>query len=99
MLLPFRTRDLQTGRSSLAADNGCLRSVISVLTLAVAGAMLLPVIAAVGLPIQYETRILLVVTLPAALLYGIVLHQLATRLIAPRLLRRGPEILAVTVRD
>jgi hypothetical protein len=99
VLLPFHMRDLQTGRTSLAADNGCLRSVISLLTLAAAGAVLLPVIGAVALPIQYDTRILLFITLPAALLYGIVLHQAATRFIAPRLLSRGPEILAVTVRE
>jgi ABC-type multidrug transport system fused ATPase/permease subunit len=99
VLLPFHMRDLQTGRTSLAADNGCLRSVISLLTLAAAGVVLLPVIGAVGLPIQYDTRVLLFLTLPAALLYGIVVHQAATRFIAPRLLTRGPEILAVTVRE
>lgn len=99
VLVPFHMRDLHTGNANLAAENGCLRSVISLLTLATAGVMLLPVIALVFLPIQFETRIVLIVTLPLALLYGIVVHQLATRRIAPRLLNRGPEILAVTVRD
>jgi hypothetical protein len=99
VLLPFRMRDLQTGRANLAADNGCLRSVISLATLAAAGAMLLPVIGAVILPIQYDTRILLFGTLPLALLYGAVLHQATTRFIAPRFVTRGPEILAATVRD
>jgi ABC-2 type transport system permease protein len=99
VLLPFRMRDLQTGRTSLAADNGCLRSVISFTALAVAGTLLLPVIGAVLLPIQFETRIVLVLTLPLALLYGASLHQLTSRLIAPRLLNHGPEILAATVRD
>jgi ABC-2 type transport system permease protein len=99
VLVPFHMRDLQTGRASLAADNGCLRSVIGFVALGTAGLLLLPVIGLVFLPIQFETRILLVVTLPFALLYGIVVHQVLTRLIAPRLQNRGPEILAVTVRD
>jgi hypothetical protein len=99
VLVPFHMRDLHTGNANLAAENGCLRSVISLLTLGTAGVLLLPVIGAVFLPIQFDTRIVLVVTLPVALLYGIGLHQAATRFIAPRLLNRGPEILAVTVRD
>jgi ABC-2 type transport system permease protein len=99
VLLPFRMRELQTGRTSLAADNGCLRSVISFTALGTAGVLLLPVIAAVLLPIRFETPVVLAITLPLALLYGAGLHQLATRLIAPRLLSRGPEILAATVRD
>ena len=35
----------------------------------------------------------------APVLYGVGLHQLATRLIAPVMLTRGPEILAVTIRE
>jgi hypothetical protein len=99
VLVPFRMRDLQTGRASLSADNGCLRSVIGFAALGAAGGLLLPVIALVFLPIQFDTRIVLVVTLPLALLYGILVHQATTRFIAPRLLKRGPEILAATVRD
>ncbi|HEV2236447.1 MAG TPA: hypothetical protein VGR57_07265, partial [Ktedonobacterales bacterium] len=99
VLVPFRMRDLQTGRASLSADNGCLRSVIGFAALGTAGALLLPVIGLVFLPIQFDTRIVLVVTLPVALLYGIGVHQATTRFIAPRLLKRGPEILAATVRD
>jgi hypothetical protein len=36
---------------------------------------------------------------PLALVYGFSLYQVATILIAPRLVNRAPEILAVVARD
>ena len=97
VLLPFRVREMRAGRANISSDNGCLRSMMSLVTLGVAGVLLLPVLAAIILPLQYGIRVLLFGTLPVALLYGVVLHQAATRLIAPRLLNRAPEILAATV--
>ena len=100
VLFPFRMRQMRTGdTSSLAQENGCLRSVIAILTLIVTALLLIPVAVAVIVPFGIEHSELLIYTVPVALIYGISLYQIATRLIAPVLLRRGPEILAATTRE
>ncbi len=100
VLAPFRARSMRMGETStMASENGCLRSIISTATLGVAALLLLPVGLAVAVPQILEHPEWLFVSLPAAVLYGLALHQVATRLIAPVLLRRAPEILAVTVRE
>jgi ABC-2 type transport system permease protein len=100
VLFPFRWRQMRMGETStVATENGCLRSIISMLALAVTGIILIPVAAALFVPLAMSHREWLVFTLPAAILYGAAFHQAASRLIAPVLLRRAPEILAVTVRD
>jgi ABC-2 type transport system permease protein len=99
VLIPFRVREFRAGRTSLSSDNGCLRSLLSMLTLAVAAALLAPVAVALIVPLVLDQRALLLAALPAAVLYGVALHQIATRVIAPYMLRRAPEILAATIRE
>jgi len=100
VLAPFRARSMRMGETStMASENGCLRSIISMATLGVAALLLLPVGLAVAVPQILQHPEWLFVSLPAAVIYGLALHQVATRLIAPVLLRRAPEILAVTVRE
>jgi ABC-2 type transport system permease protein len=99
VLLPFRVRELRMGRSSLSSENGCLRAVLSMLTLLIAAVLLTPVGLALGIPLLAGQNAWLAISLPLALVYGVGLHQLVTRLIAPQMLARAPEILAVTVRE
>lgn len=99
VLLPFRVRELRIGRNDLSSENGCLRSVLSMVALMISALLLSPVIIALFIPLVLDQRIWLVGSLPFAVVYGVVLHQVATRLIAPRLLARAPEILAATVRE
>ena len=99
VLLPFRVRELRTGRNSLSSENGFLRALLSMVTLLVAALLLLPVAAALVVPLVLQQLSWLVVALPVAVLYGVGLHQLATRLIAPLMLTRAPEILAATTRE
>jgi hypothetical protein len=100
VLFPFRMRQMRMGEtSSMSSENGCLRGIISMTVLMVVAILLLPVAAAVVLPLLLGHNEWFIVTVPLALLYGIAFHQIATRLIAPVLLRRAPEILAVTVRE
>jgi ABC-2 type transport system permease protein len=100
VLAPMRWRTMRTGEtSSYASDNGCLRSLLSLVLLAIGGLLLVPVALAVALPLILQHAEWLPFTLTAALLYSMALHQGATRAIAPVLLRRAPEILAVTVRE
>lgn len=100
VIAPFRTRTVRMGdTSSFNSENGCLRSVISILALGVMLILMLPVIASLTVPIAIGHQPWTVVTLPAAILYGVLLHQSATRMIAPMLQRRAPEILAITVQE
>jgi hypothetical protein len=100
VITPFRSRSMRMGdTSSFSAENGCLRSIISMTALAVAAFLLLPVGLALAIPLVTGNDAWLAVTVPVSIVYGIVLYQLATRLIAPVLLRRAPEILAATVRE
>lgn len=100
VLAPFRSRSMRMGdTSSFSSENGCLRSIISSAALAVAAILLLPVVLALALPLVLGYGSWLVVTVPAGVVYGIAVYQLATRLVAPVLLRRAPEILAATVRE
>ena len=100
VLAPMRWRTMRMGdTSSYASENGCLRSVISLASMAAAGVLLLPVALAVALPFIAGHQEWLAVTMPLAVVYGAAFHQLATRAIAPVLLRRAPEILAATVRE
>lgn len=98
VLFPFRSRQMRMGdASSFSSENGCLRSVISICTLGVAILLLLPVATAVLMPLAIHKESWLVFTLPFALAYGVLLHQVPTRIIAPVFLRRAPEILHATI--
>ena len=100
VLFPFRWRQMRMGETStVSTENGCLRSIISMLTMLVTAILLLPVAAALAIPLVLNHSEWLIGTLPAAILYGAALHQTASRLIAHALLRRAPDILSVTVRD
>jgi ABC-2 type transport system permease protein len=100
VLAPFRWRQMRMGNTgSIAQENGCLRSIISLITMFITAILLIPVAAAVSLPLFLNHPEWLVIGLPLAFLYGMAFYQIATRLIAPVLLRREPDILAVTVRE
>ena len=100
VIAPFRTRTVRMGdTSSFNSENGCLRSIISIGALGVMLVLMLPVIASLTVPIAVGHRPWIVVTLPGAILYGVLLHQAATRMIAPVLQRRAPELLAITVQE
>jgi hypothetical protein len=100
ILAPFRTRTVRMGdTSSLNSENGCLRSVISIGALGVMLVLMLPIIASLTVPIAIGHRPWIAFTLPLAILYGFLLYQAATRMIAPVLSRRAPEILAITVQE
>ena len=60
---------------------------------------LLPVFILLLAPALLEHRQWYLFAAPLALLYGIALYQIATILIAPRLEKRAPEILAAVARD
>jgi len=92
-----RQRGFQaTGQPSQA---GCLRGAMSFAMLIVTGILLIPVALALGLPYIFQAQWVWAITMPLTLIYGIGFHQIATRLVAPRMLERAPEILAITTRE
>jgi hypothetical protein len=100
VLLPFRVPQFRMGASASGSpESGCLRSLMGMFSLGVTLVVLAPVIAGVVLPLILSAPDILTITLPLALLYGLIIHQGATRFIAPRLEQRIPEILAQTTRE
>ena len=100
VLFPFRWRQMRMGETStVSSENGCLRAIISMVSLGVTVILLIPVALALLIPLVLDHREWFIISLPLAVIYGAALHQLASRLIAPVMLRRAPDILAATVRD
>ncbi|MGO8950382.1 MAG: hypothetical protein ACLQUY_22525 [Ktedonobacterales bacterium] len=100
VLLPIRWRQMRMGdTSSLAGESGCLRGVLQMVVLVVVVILLVPVALALLLPVLLGHSEWYLVSVPLALLFGIAFHQIASRLIAPVLQRRAPEILAIAVRE
>ena len=100
VLLPFRAPQFKMGSSTGGSpESGCLRSLMGMFSLGVTVVILSPVIAGVVVPLILGIPLILAATLPLALLYGLAIHQGASRFIAPRLARRMPEILAQTTRE
>jgi ABC-2 type transport system permease protein len=85
-----------TGQTSQA---GCLRAVMSFVMLVVTLILLIPVALALGLPMIFHVEWIWSITIPLTLVYGTAFHQIATRLVAPRMLEQAPEILAITTRE
>ncbi|HEU5345372.1 MAG TPA: hypothetical protein VFU60_13570 [Ktedonobacterales bacterium] len=99
VFLPLRVRQLRMGSNNLSSENGCLRSVISLVALWATLLALTPVFLLLLIPLFLDHLPLLAFMAPLALVYGFSLYQIATLVIAPRLMRRAPEILAVVARD
>jgi ABC-2 type transport system permease protein len=99
ILLPNRVRQMRTGENRIAGENGCLRALLSGIALTIVWILLVPVAAAVALPLFLARSELLPLTLFAGVLYAVALYQLATWLIAPFMLKRAPEILEVVARE
>jgi hypothetical protein len=98
---PQYMRQMQRGfrASGQTSQAGCLRAVMSFAMLIVSGILLIPVALALGLPLIFNSEWIWLITMPLSLIYGIAFHQVATRLVAPRMLERAPEILAITTRE
>jgi hypothetical protein len=102
VLFPQRMRQIQRGfqASGLSTGNaGCMRAIMSVLMMFVTLVVLVPVAVALFLPLLFQIQWVWVFSIPAALIYAIAFHQIVTRLIAPRIIERTPEILAATTRE
>ncbi len=99
VLLPFRVRQIRMGEARFSSEAGCLRSVLSMGVLLLVVVLLVPLGAATAIPLVLGQPEWLALALPAGVLYGALLHQVATRLIAPQIHLRAPDILAVVARE
>jgi ABC-2 type transport system permease protein len=100
VLLPFRAAQMRMGSSSSGSpESGCLRLLMGTLSITITLIILSPVIVGIAVPVAANHLSLLAITLPLALVYGLAIYQGTSWFIAPRLLRRMPEILAVTMRE
>ena len=96
--MPQGRRGFQTN-NSVSSEGGCLRSIMSLAVLAVMAVLLLPVAAGLILPVFYHVEWIWALTVPASLLYSAAFYILVTNAVAPRMLTRTPEILAVVTRE
>jgi MFS family permease len=85
--------------NTVSSEGGCLRSIMSLAVLAVMAILLIPVAAGLILPVFYHVEWIWAFTVPASLLYSVVFYILVTNAVAPRMLTRTPEILAVVTRE
>jgi hypothetical protein len=100
VFVPMRVRRMRMGQGNFAASgNGCLRTLLMGFASMATYVLLVPVAAALLLPLFLSHPEWLVVTLPASLLYAIVFYEVVTRIAASQLLKHAPDILKATVPD
>jgi ABC-2 type transport system permease protein len=103
VFFPMRMRQMgrgfQGGGANASTQNGCLRSVMSLVTLALMLIVLVPVVLALVLPVIFSAQWVWIITIPLSVVYGAVIYFGVTALVAPRLVDRIPEIIAATTRE
>lgn len=102
IFLPQRMRQMQRGlmaTGSSAGNAGCTRALMSMGMMLVTLVILLPVGLALLLPLFFHVQWVWIFSIPAAMIYAIAFYLVVTSLVAPYMLRRAPEILAITTRE
>lgn len=93
------TRRMFSASQNISAQQGCLRALTSFAAMLVALVALVPVALGVILPFLSGNLWIWAITLPASLAYGVFVYVSITRLVAPRMLDKTPEILEVVARE
>jgi hypothetical protein len=91
-------RGLQTSAST-TSQAGCLRGLLSILSLIVTAIILIPVALALVAPAFFHVQWVWFFSVPASLAYGAAIYAVITTLVAPRILNKAPEILAIVTRE
>lgn len=102
VFFPQRVRFGQRGfqsNNNISAQEGCLRVIMSFTALAVSAVTLIPVLAAMLLPVIFHATWFWVISIPLSLAYGAFIYYGVTSLVAARMLYRLPEILEVVARE
>jgi hypothetical protein len=61
--------------------------------------LLIPVAAAVFVPILLHVQWVWIISLPVSIIYGIVFYTIVTNAVAPRILQKAPEIVAIIAKE
>ena len=102
VFLPTRMRQMGRGfaaTGSSTGNAGCLRGIMSLLMMTIAAILLIPAALGLALPIFLKAEWAWVITVPAALIYGIAFYLVVTHIVSGRMLAREPDILLVTTRE
>jgi hypothetical protein len=101
VFFPQYVRQFQRGfrATGTTSQSGCLRGVMSLVMLLATAVLVAPVGLAVFLPYALNAEWVWSITIPLSLIYSIAFHQIVTRAVAPRIVERAPEILAITTRQ
>jgi len=103
VFFPMQMRQIRRGFQSpgvnASTQNGCLRGIMSLATLACMLVVMIPVGLALVLPVFLNARWVWFASIPASLVYGAAIYFVVTALVAPRIIERTPEILAATPRE
>jgi hypothetical protein len=101
IFLPQRMRQrrgFQT-TTNYSAESGFSRLLLSLLLLLVTAIVLIPAAVALVLPILFHAQWMWSFSIPFSLLYGVAFYFVVTALVAPRILNKAPEILAIVARE
>jgi ABC-2 type transport system permease protein len=102
VFLPQKMRMARRGfqtRTNMTAEGGCLRIVMSMVATLLMLILLIPVAAAVFVPILLHVQWIWIISLPVSIIYGILFYTIVTNAVAPRILQRAPEIVAVIAKE
>jgi ABC-2 type transport system permease protein len=94
-----QVRGMMAGGAGAYSGSGCIRALVQLLMMLVTLILLLPVGLALGIPALLGLTWLWIIFIPLSLAYGLLFYQIATRLAAPHMLKRAPEILEITTRE
>jgi ABC-2 type transport system permease protein len=97
--LNLTQRGFQASGTSMSAQDGCLRTVMSFAAMIVDVIVLIPVMAALILPVIFQLQWLWLIAIPFSLAYGASIYYGITALVAPYIVSRAPEILAQVTRE
>ncbi len=92
-------RGFRSSGSGMSMEDGCLQTISSFAASIVTILVLLPAITAIIIPYIYSSYWVWFISVPGTILYGVLIYVGVTTLVAPRMLDRTPEILAVITRE
>lgn len=102
VFFPQRMRQFRRGMQTTttqSTEGSVVRIALSFLALLVTAIVLIPVIAALLIPVLLHVQWIWDFTIPLSLVYGIAFYVTVTLLVAPRIFDRVPEILATVARE
>ncbi len=102
VFLPQKVRLARRGfqtQANSSANAGCLRTLMSLAAMAAMFILLIPVAAAVVVPLLLHLEWLWSITLILSIAYAFIIYLVTLFIAAPRMLAREPEIIAVVTKE